>query len=77
MNDIVTRLRVADRTYTESWSQQLMEEAADEIERLRKLISDYVSLWLQVETTTSGASSDVSKSYYAAFHAMKEEVRRG
>ncbi len=37
MNDIVTRLRVIDRKYTESWSQRLMDEAADEIERLRDI----------------------------------------
>jgi len=34
-DDIVTRLRVKDDVYTEFWQQKLMDEAADEIERLR------------------------------------------
>jgi hypothetical protein len=34
-DDIVTRLRIVDHVYTEPWSQKLMDEAADEIERLR------------------------------------------
>ena len=34
-DDIVTRLRVKDGVYTEFWQQKLMDEAADEIERLR------------------------------------------
>jgi len=34
-NDIVTRLRVKDGVYTEFWQQKLMDEAADEIDRLR------------------------------------------
>jgi len=35
-DDIVTRLRIVDHVYTEPWSQALMDEAADEIERLRR-----------------------------------------
>jgi ubiquinone biosynthesis protein UbiJ len=34
-DDIVNRLRIVDHVYTEPWSQALMDEAADEIERLR------------------------------------------
>ena len=34
-DDIVTRLRVKDGVYTEFWQQKLMDEAADELERLR------------------------------------------
>jgi hypothetical protein len=33
--EIVTRLRIKDGVYTEFWQQKLMDEAADEIERLR------------------------------------------
>ena len=36
-DDIVTRLRVKDGVYTEFWQQKLMDEAAEEIERLRDL----------------------------------------
>ena len=34
-SDIVTRLRIKDGVYTEFWQQKLMDEAADEIGRLR------------------------------------------
>ena len=34
-DDIVDRLRIKDGVYTEFWQQKLMDEAADEIERLR------------------------------------------
>jgi len=34
-DDIVDRLRIIDNKYTEFWQQRLMDEAADEIERLR------------------------------------------
>lgn len=37
-DDIVTRLRVKDGVYTEFWQQKLMDEAADEIERLRAVL---------------------------------------
>jgi len=37
-DDIVTRLRVKDDVYTEFWQQKLMDEAADEIERLRAVL---------------------------------------
>ena len=39
-DDIVTRLRVVDNVYTESWTQRLMDEAADEIEHLRQQLTD-------------------------------------
>ena len=34
-DDIVERLRIKDGAYTEFWQQKLMDEAADEITRLR------------------------------------------
>ncbi len=42
-DDIVTRLRVKDGVYTEFWQQQLMDEAADEIERLRAAIGTVIA----------------------------------
>jgi hypothetical protein len=40
-DDIVTRLRIVDHVYTEPWSQALMDEAADEIERLRHVVDRF------------------------------------
>ena len=39
-NDIVDRLRVKDGIYTEFWQQRLMDEAADEIVRLRARVTE-------------------------------------
>ena len=50
MADIVKRLRVKDGIYTEFWQQQLMDEAADEIERLTAEVND---LRLQVVTLST------------------------
>ena len=69
-DDIVTRLR--------AWAEQFASvddpcnEAADEIERLRKLMSDYVSLWHQIDRDVS---VETSKAYYAKFYEMDKEVR--
>jgi len=40
-DDIVNRLRIVDHVYTEPWSQALMDEAADEIERLRHVVDRF------------------------------------
>lgn len=41
--------------------------------RLRKLMSDYVSLWLQVESLDW--TYENTRSYYAKFDEMKQAVR--
>lgn len=81
-DDIVTRLRELGRyvnTEGGRWFEPITTEAADEIERLRKLISDYVSLWGQVETGHFPHGvydpENVVNAYYAKFHEMKQAVR--
>lgn len=65
-DDIVTRLRQNFPEFDDCCI------AADEIERLRKLISDYVSLWHQID---KGVSVEATKAYYDKFHEMKKAVR--
>jgi hypothetical protein len=48
-----------------------MNEAADEIERLRKLMSDYVSLWHQID---KDVNVKTSQAYYAKFYEMEKAV---
>lgn len=43
-DDIVDRLRVIDNKYTEFWQQRLMDEAADEIVRLRRWKAEAVAV---------------------------------
>lgn len=79
--DFVEYLRLWASPDANNQAVKDLHKAADEIERLRKLMSDYVSLWYQVET---GRSLDgvfdpenVVKAYHAKFHEMKEEADRG
>lgn len=53
MSDIVDRLRIKDDVYTEFWQQRLMDEAADEIERLRARVTE-----LKTCLTEHGAGAD-------------------
>lgn len=69
-DDIVTRLRAGNGDDIVLFG--MMYEAADEIERLRKLMSDYVSLWHQIDRDVS---VETSKAYYAKFYEMDKEVR--
>lgn len=84
-DDIVIRLeQMASNFKTSEWEfvyadYETVCEASQEIERLRKLISDYVSLWGQVETGhfPNGVydPENVVNAYYAKFHEMKQAVR--
>lgn len=82
-DDIVTRLREQIQTPLEFADEgapaHLIAEAADEIERLRKLMSDFVSLHIQADQAWIGSPDEypheILKAYYAKFHEMKEAVR--
>lgn len=69
-NDIVTRLRRFGSSVSEDW--MCVDLAADEIERLRKLMSDYVSLWHQID---KDVNVQTSQAYYSKFYEMEKEVR--
>ena len=73
-DDIVTRLLNEAQTsiYYELKNEKLFFDAVREIERLRKLMSDYVSLWHQIDTDVNVKTS---QAYYAKFYEMDKEVR--
>ena len=73
-DDIVTKLEFLLKE-----GAAIIKEQADEIERLRKLMKDFVSLHIQTDQVWVGSPNEypheIMKAYYAKFHEMKEEVR--
>jgi hypothetical protein len=77
-DDIVTRLQVKDGVYTEFWQQQLMDEAADEIERLRALCDQLAeALRGYYDFGSSDAIEDNAAAALAAYEAARKEADRG
>ena len=71
-DDIVTRLR-----HKYAGQLPICAEAADEIERLRALIKEYVDLSLAEWTDAWFASDDLGEKADQAFEALKKEASRG
>ena len=68
-DDIVTRLRVKDGVYTEFWQQKLMDEAADEIERLRAVLDAIDALhqrWMSGAITDHHFAADIHRLLHPA-----------
>lgn len=76
-DDIVTRLRVKDGVYTEFWQQKLMDEAADEIERLESQVQMLAGLSRRLMTAGDALHAAVRNHDLTEAHLRAwEEARR-
>ena len=76
--DIVTRLRIKDGVYTEFWQQKLMDEAADEIDRLELQVQMLAGLSRRLMTAGDALHAAVRNHDLTEAHLRAwEEARRG